>query len=59
MTTEKYINIYQHKKLSPDQINGLLRDLDDPDTGITRQEAHMRRTALESLKRIQFQKSNQ
>ncbi len=51
MTTEKFLNTYRYSKLSPVQIRGMLRDLDDPNFGITRKEKTMRREALERLKR--------
>jgi hypothetical protein len=51
MTTEKYINTYTHSNLSPDEIRGMMRDLDDPGLTITRDEKQMKREALEKVLR--------
>lgn len=57
MTTERFANLYRHSNLSHDQIRGLIRDLDDPDTGISRTEKQMRREALERIKREKSKES--
>jgi len=51
MTTEKYENIYTHFNHSPDEIRGMLRDLDDPGLNIKRDEKQMKREALEKVLR--------
>ncbi len=51
MTVAKYINIYEHSKLTPDQIRGRLRDLNEPDPALSRDEIEMKREALSTLLR--------
>lgn len=46
MNVEKYINTYTHSKLKPEEIKGMLRDLDDPGLTISREEKRMKREAL-------------
>lgn len=51
MTTEKYINTYRHQRMNITMINGMIRDLNDPDNSLKREERKMKLEALELLRR--------
>jgi len=55
MTTEKFLNIFRYQKHSLDEVRGMIRDLDDPSPGNSRDTIQQQRNALTQLLREKLQ----